>query len=109
MVLGLPPVQARRLTAWAPRGILPLAEMGGVGAMATSASFGDLLRRYRLAAGLTQDELAERAQMSVRGISDLERGFRQTPRRSTVDLLADALRLTAEHRATLTTRATRAR
>src|SRR5262249_22052922 len=101
MVLGLPPVQARRLTVWAPCGILPLAGIGGVGAMATSASFGDLLRRYRLAAGLTQDELAERAQMSVCGISDLERGFRQIPRRSTVDLLADALRLTAEQRATL--------
>ncbi len=38
-----------------------------------SAKFGDLLRRFRLAAGLTQEELAERAQISPRAISDLER------------------------------------
>ena len=37
------------------------------------ASFGDLLRGYRVAAGVTQEELAERAGLSVRAISDLER------------------------------------
>jgi transcriptional regulator with XRE-family HTH domain len=42
-------------------------------------SFGDLLRAYRAAAGLTQEELAERVGMSARGISDLERGIRRTP------------------------------
>jgi predicted ATPase/DNA-binding XRE family transcriptional regulator len=65
------------------------------------SSFGALLRRYREAAGLTQEELAERAGLSVRGISDLERGLRQTPRRDTVELLADALELPSHLRALL--------
>jgi non-specific serine/threonine protein kinase len=38
----------------------------------TETGFGDLLRHYRLAAGLTQEELAERAGLSSRGVSDLE-------------------------------------
>ena len=33
--------------------------------------FGTLLRDNRLAAGLTQDALADRASLSVRGIADL--------------------------------------
>jgi transcriptional regulator with XRE-family HTH domain len=53
-----------------------------------------LLRRYRKAAGLTQEELAARAGLSVRGISDLERGIKAVPRKDTVQMLADALRLT---------------
>jgi transcriptional regulator with XRE-family HTH domain len=61
-------------------------------------TFGDLLRRHRRAAGLTQPELAERAGLSVRGINDLERGVRQTPRKDTVALLAQALDLTEEER-----------
>ena len=36
--------------------------------------FGDVLRRLRLSAGLSQDALARRAGSSERGISDLERG-----------------------------------
>jgi transcriptional regulator with XRE-family HTH domain len=36
--------------------------------------FGALLKRYRLAAGLTHEALAERAALGVRTISDLERG-----------------------------------
>jgi predicted ATPase/transcriptional regulator with XRE-family HTH domain len=56
-------------------------------------TFGTLLRRYRLAAGLTQEELASRASMSARGISDLERGARTRPQRETIRLLAIALGL----------------
>jgi predicted ATPase/class 3 adenylate cyclase len=56
-----------------------------------SSPFGDLLRRYRVAAGLTQEELAERAGLSRRGIADLESGARRRPRRDTVALLATAL------------------
>src|SRR5712692_10634634 len=59
----------------------------------SSVAFGDFLRRYRLAAGLTQEELAERARVSPRAISDLERGQRNRPWRETVQLLADALHL----------------
>lgn len=55
--------------------------------------FGELLKRYRLAANLTQEQLAERAGLSVRAISDLERGINRTPRQETLDLLARALAL----------------
>ncbi len=63
-----------------------------------TATFGELLRRYRTAAGLTQEELAERARLSARGITALESGERTTPRRDTVQLLADALGLSEEAR-----------
>jgi transcriptional regulator with XRE-family HTH domain len=55
--------------------------------------FGRLLRRHRLAANQTQDELAERAGLSARGISDLERGVIRLPRPETARLLAAALAL----------------
>jgi tetratricopeptide (TPR) repeat protein/transcriptional regulator with XRE-family HTH domain len=61
--------------------------------------FGALLRRHRIAAGLTQEELAERAGISVRRVGDFERGVRQMPRRDTVALLATALNLSAQEQA----------
>src|SRR5579862_9360353 len=61
-------------------------------------AFGELLRRYRKAAGLTQEELAERAGLSARGISDLERGIKAVPRKDTVQLLTDALGLSPQER-----------
>ncbi|HEX9135176.1 MAG TPA: AAA family ATPase [Ktedonobacteraceae bacterium] len=67
----------------------------------SSQSFGDLLRRHRLAAGLTQEELAAQAGLSVRGLSDLERGARRAPRRETVQLLSGALHLSAAERTRL--------
>jgi predicted ATPase/DNA-binding XRE family transcriptional regulator len=63
-----------------------------------SSHFGALLRRYRLAAGLSQEALAERARVSFHGISALERGFRRTPQRETCSLLADALALNEDER-----------
>jgi tetratricopeptide (TPR) repeat protein/transcriptional regulator with XRE-family HTH domain len=61
-------------------------------------TFGELLRRYRMAAGLTQEELAEQAKLSARAIGALETGERRAPRKDTVALLAKALGLTpAEH------------
>jgi transcriptional regulator with XRE-family HTH domain len=42
---------------------------------------------------MTQEELAEKAGLSVRAISDLERGLTTKPRRSSVQLLANALGL----------------
>ncbi len=61
-----------------------------------TSSFARLLRYYRLAAGLTQEELAERARLSARAISDLERGLKAMPHRHTVELLAEALELPIE-------------
>lgn len=61
-------------------------------------AFGALLRRHRLAAGLTQAMLAERAGLSERAINDLERDPRRTPRLETVTLLAEALGLSADDR-----------
>ena len=56
-------------------------------------SFAGVLRGLRIEAGLTQEELAEAAGLSSRAISYLERGEVATPRKETVRLLADALRL----------------
>jgi transcriptional regulator with XRE-family HTH domain len=55
--------------------------------------FGFLLRRRRLEAGFTQEELAERAGLSTRAVSDLERGVSVNPRPFTVRQLLDALEL----------------
>jgi predicted ATPase/class 3 adenylate cyclase len=60
---------------------------------------GQLLKRYRIAAHLTQEELAERAGLSARAISDIERGLHRTPYQDTVSKLADALQLSAEEHA----------
>ena len=62
------------------------------GAMA----FGDLLREYRTRAGISQEQLAERARVSAAAVGALERGIRRTPYRSTVSLLATALGLDEE-------------
>src|SRR5918912_1635411 len=62
-----------------------------------SEVFGALLRRYRLAAGLTQEGLAERAGLAPRGLPRLEAGEHK-PQRSTLQRLADALGLTPEQR-----------
>ena len=52
-----------------------------------------LLRRHRMAAGLTQEELAERSGLSVRAISNIERGRTAGPYSRSVRMLADALSL----------------
>jgi transcriptional regulator with XRE-family HTH domain len=59
----------------------------------STQQFPALLRRHRLLAGLSQEALAERAGLSVRGISDLERGLRRAPHPATCARLADALYL----------------
>ena len=62
---------------------------------------GELVRRHRTAATLSQEQLAERAGLSVRTISDLERGAHHAPRLETVRMLADALSLSNTDRAAL--------
>jgi predicted ATPase/DNA-binding XRE family transcriptional regulator len=64
-------------------------------------SFGEQLRRYREAAGLTREQLAERSGLTASGIAALERGRRRHPYPHTVHALADALELAAEERAQL--------
>jgi predicted ATPase/transcriptional regulator with XRE-family HTH domain len=69
-------------------------------------TFGGLLRRYRLEAGLSQEALAERAGISPDAVAALERGRRNTPRPATLALLVDALNLQSEGRAALIAAAT---
>jgi predicted ATPase/transcriptional regulator with XRE-family HTH domain len=69
--------------------------------------FGELLRRLRVTAGLTQEALAERAGLSARGLSDLERGVRAGPRQDTLDLLVAALALGPAERTALVAAARR--
>lgn len=68
-------------------------------AMAGAIRFGVLLRRRRLAAGLTQEALAERAGVSAKAVRGLERDPNRAPRLDTVALLADALGLGPTERA----------
>ncbi|HSH81800.1 MAG TPA: tetratricopeptide repeat protein [Herpetosiphonaceae bacterium] len=63
-----------------------------------AVSFAELLRRYRARARLSQEQLAEQAGLSLRAVSDLERGINRMPRNATVRLLAETLKLSeAEH------------
>ncbi len=62
---------------------------------------GELVRRHRIAAALSQEALAERAGLSARAIGDLERGIHQAPRLESLRLLAEALGLDAAGRAEL--------
>jgi predicted ATPase/DNA-binding XRE family transcriptional regulator len=59
----------------------------------TGLTFGDLLRRHRGSAGLTQEDLAGRTGLTPQAISLIERGERQRPHRYTVQKLAVALNL----------------
>ena len=54
--------------------------------------FGDLLRQHRMAAGLTQEALAERAGLSIHGVQKLERGVTR-PYRDTLQRLVHGLDL----------------
>jgi tetratricopeptide (TPR) repeat protein/transcriptional regulator with XRE-family HTH domain len=60
--------------------------------------FGQLLRQLRTSAGLTQEELAERSEVSARAISDLECGRYKTAKTRTARLLATGLALTGPAR-----------
>jgi tetratricopeptide (TPR) repeat protein/transcriptional regulator with XRE-family HTH domain len=60
--------------------------------------FAGLLRELRVAAQLTQEELAEAAGLSSRTVSALERGINRTTHKETARLLADALHLTGPAR-----------
>ncbi|HEY5630282.1 MAG TPA: helix-turn-helix domain-containing protein, partial [Candidatus Limnocylindrales bacterium] len=59
---------------------------------------GELVRQYRAASGLTQEELAERAGLSARAVSDIERGRRLRVYPDTALRLANALSIEGEER-----------
>lgn len=70
-------------------------------ATAAPAALGALLRSARRGAGLTQEQLAGLSTVSVRAIRDLEQGRVQHPRKDTIRLLADTMRLSGPRRAAL--------
>jgi transcriptional regulator with XRE-family HTH domain len=62
----------------------------------TVKRFGPVLRGWRLAAGLTQEDLAQKAGLSVRAVADIERGRTSRPYRRSVVMLAEALGLSGQ-------------
>jgi predicted ATPase/DNA-binding XRE family transcriptional regulator len=77
--------------------------------MQGEAPFSELLRQQRRAAGYSQEDLAERAGLSVGAIGSLEQGLRRAPHRDTVRALADALRMPESKRRQLEEAAAHAR
>ncbi|MEN3358003.1 MAG: hypothetical protein V7637_1985 [Mycobacteriales bacterium] len=75
-----------------PRGADPADRVGESDPQGAD-SFGAALRRRRIAARLTQEQLASRAGLSPRSLGDIERGRVRNPRLDTVRLLGDALGL----------------
>ncbi len=67
----------------------------------TGGDLASLLRHRRRHVGLSQKALADLSTVSVRAIRDLEAGRATRPRRETVNLLADGLRIGAAERTAL--------
>jgi transcriptional regulator with XRE-family HTH domain len=65
-----------------------------------ASAFGELVRECRLRRNWTQEELAERAGISPRSVSDLERGVDRSRYPQTIRGLADAFGLEDDERAT---------
>jgi predicted ATPase/DNA-binding XRE family transcriptional regulator len=84
------------------------SEVGAVIELRT-LTVGALVKHYRSRADLTQEELADRAGLSARAISDLERGVRRAPHKDTLALLAAALGLSEADSALLLAAARRSR
>jgi transcriptional regulator with XRE-family HTH domain len=59
---------------------------------------GPLLRAHRVAAGLTQDQLASHAGVSTGALRDIEQGRTLRPRAASVSQLAEALQLSGRQR-----------
>jgi tetratricopeptide (TPR) repeat protein/transcriptional regulator with XRE-family HTH domain len=75
--------------------------------LAQPVTFGQLLKRYRMAARMSQETLAERSGLAVRSISDLERDVRRLPHPDTIQRLAAALPLSPQDQAALVAAARR--
>ncbi len=61
--------------------------------MPSLPTFGDLLRHYRQTSGISQEELAKKANITVEALRVLEAGTTLPPRKETVQELADVLDL----------------
>src|SRR5882757_5335792 len=91
------PRSGRHVVAWDAFAFRPICVLshgptgrgGPVGDQHNSA-----VRRFRLRAGLTQEELAERSGVSTRTIRGLETGDRRNPQLASLRQLADAMDLT---------------
>src|SRR5215472_7068242 len=92
MIVWLRRMNGRGAPVWA------LAEGGVLMNTLPTSDIGTLLRRHRRAARLTQEELAERAGVSVDAISALERDVSRAPHKDTIELLAEALQLSGPER-----------
>jgi transcriptional regulator with XRE-family HTH domain len=73
----------------------------------SAPEFGTRLRSCRQSAGMSQQELAERSGLSVRAISDLERGRTRFPYQDSLGRLADALAMAGQARTDFTAAAGR--
>ena len=73
-------------------------EVHGAGPTPDQVLLGGLVRAHRARLRLTQEELAERAGLSVRTLRNLEGGRIRRPYPDTTRRLADALQLTGRHR-----------
>jgi predicted ATPase/DNA-binding XRE family transcriptional regulator len=73
--------------------------------MISTPNFGELLQAFRSEARLSQQALAQRAGLSARTISDIERGVARPTRPLTISLLEEALGLTPLNRERLRTAA----
>lgn len=62
--------------------------------MVETRALGALVREHRRRLGLSQEDLAHRSGLSVRGIRKIETSRTETPRPATLRLLAEALALT---------------
>ncbi|WP_405056006.1 NB-ARC domain-containing protein [Kribbella sp. NBC_01505] len=71
------------------------------------SEFGPVLRKFRKAAGFSQERLAKESGVSVEAIKTLEAGRRRYPWVQTVDLLSDGLGLDADERSELKAAAAR--
>jgi predicted ATPase len=77
--------------------------------MPSEVAFSDLLRKHRRAVGYSQEDLAERASLSVGAVRSLEQGSRRAPHRDTVRALVVALDLSNADRNQFEETAARAR
>jgi len=84
-----------------------LSDLSRTGLAEPPVAFGALLQQLRTEQGLTPQELAQKARLSLVSISELEHGRAGRAAGATVRLLADALKLTGTRRTQFTAAAAR--